>query len=197
MHCAKTSHWSVPTASTPHQRWADDLPRVSRSSFNRNRSRPPRAVRQAAKAKAAGPSSSEQPTPSAVSPSGAQSSTEVPRPAGVRQPPPKPDRRSKPPLTQGTGTPRDPDPSHRGSLQAADPTEESYSYYTVTDEEPPPLEPATAAAPPEDEPEDSDDSTSSSQEVAPASTPSASHGRPLDADDRPLGHAESAGRPLL
>ena len=165
------------------QRWADDLPRVSRSSFNRNRSRPPRAVRQAAKAKAAGPSSSEQPTPSAVSSSGAQSSTEVPRPAGVRQPPPKPDRRGKPQLTQGTGTPRDPDPSHRESLQAADPTEESYSYYTVTDEEPPPLEPATASAPPEDEPEDSDDSTSSSQEVAPASTPSASHGRPLDADD--------------
>ena len=103
------------------QRWADDLPRVSRSSFNRNRSRPPRAVRQAAKAKAAGPSSSEQPTPSAVSPSGAQSSTDVPRPARVRQPPPKPDRRGKPHQTQGTGTPRDPDPSHRGSLQAADP----------------------------------------------------------------------------
>ena len=156
---------------------------MSRSSFNRNRSRPPRAVRQAAKAKAAGPSSSEQPTPSAVSPSGAQSSTDVPRPAGVRQPPPKPDRRGKPHQTQGTGTPRDPDPSHRGSLQPADPTEESYSYYTVTDEEPPPLEPATASAPPEDEPEDSDDSTSSSQEVVPATTPSASHGRPLDADD--------------
>ena len=67
------------------QRWADDLPRVSRSSFNRNRSRPPRAVRQAAKAKAAGPSSSEQPTPGAVSPSGAQSSTDVPRPAGVNR----------------------------------------------------------------------------------------------------------------
>ena len=165
------------------QRWADDLPRVSRSSFNRNRSRPPRAVRQAAKAKAAGPSRSEQPTPSAVSPSGAQSSTDVPRPAGVRQPPPKPDRRGKPHQTQGTGTPRHPDPSHRGSLQAVDPTEESYSYYTVTDEEPPPLEPATASAPPEDEPEDSDDSTSSSQDVVPATTPSASYGRPLDADD--------------
>ena len=69
------------------QRWADDLPRVSRSSFNRNRSRPPKAVRQAAKAKAAGPSRNEQPTPSEVGPSGAQSSTDVPRPAGVRPPP--------------------------------------------------------------------------------------------------------------
>ena len=107
----------------------------------------------------------------------------MPRPAGVRPPPPKPDRRGKPHQTQGIGTPRDPDPSHRGSLGAVDPTEESYSYYSVTDEEPPPQEPATASAPPEDEPGDSDDSTSSSQDVVPAATPSASHGRPLDDDD--------------
>ena len=106
------------------QRWADDLPQLSRSSFNRNRSRPPRAVRQAAKAKAAGPSSSEQPAPSAVSPSGdpklhrraatCRGEATSPKARPPRQAPPDADTQRPGPLTQRVAPSCRP---HRGELQ--------------------------------------------------------------------------------